>query len=295
MQTIGKSPAEDEGYAPDTVSSRTDSTASTVGLGSEGRDTTQITHDHADDWMRELAETRQKRTGRATAVRGERAAIGAGLAASGSRRPSGRCGVRSAVVCYRSTEIPTGEVAVQSYPRATGALGPVERLAGRADDHRVALLTRDAQFGPRVSLVAGVEQPRLRARDHAGRTSCRTRVTRPASGTRVASSNRSVESRHTPSSVPSKGHIWTVFNSVTLWSRSGSAPRTGQARDRFRRPSPSPEPRLRSRSGRSRERPASRRGTSIPVRTRRPKENRLTGASRGPDSPPRTAEPRRRG
>lgn len=159
-------------------------------------------------------ETRQKRTGQATAVRDERAAIGAGLAAPGSRRPSGRCGVRSAVVCYRSTEIPTGEVAVQSYPRATSALGPVERLAVRADDHRVDLLMRDAQFGPRVSLVAGVEQSRLRARDHAGRTSCRARVTRPASGTRVASSNRSVEPRYTPSSVPSKGHIWTYCPQV---------------------------------------------------------------------------------
>jgi hypothetical protein len=56
MQTIGKSPAEGEGDAPDTVSSRTDSTASTVGLGSEGRDTTRTAHDHADDWMRELAD-----------------------------------------------------------------------------------------------------------------------------------------------------------------------------------------------------------------------------------------------
>jgi site-specific recombinase XerD len=57
MQNIGKSPAEGEGYAPDTVSSR----AYRLDVfyrwvwDQEDRSTTQITHDHADDWMRELA------------------------------------------------------------------------------------------------------------------------------------------------------------------------------------------------------------------------------------------------
>jgi integrase len=57
MQNVGKSPAEGKGYAPDTVSGRAyrlDAFYRWV-WEEEDRYTTQITHDHADDWMRELA------------------------------------------------------------------------------------------------------------------------------------------------------------------------------------------------------------------------------------------------
>lgn len=57
MRNIGKSPAKGEGYAPDTVNGRAyrlDAFYRWV-WKEEGRYTTQVTHDHADEWMRELA------------------------------------------------------------------------------------------------------------------------------------------------------------------------------------------------------------------------------------------------
>jgi integrase len=57
MENLGKSPEQGEGYAQDTVNGRAyrlDAFYRFV-WEEEGRYTTQVTHDHADEWMRKLA------------------------------------------------------------------------------------------------------------------------------------------------------------------------------------------------------------------------------------------------
>lgn len=57
MRNVGKSPVEGKGYATDTVSGRAyrlDAFYQWI-WDQEGRYPTQITHDYADEWMRELA------------------------------------------------------------------------------------------------------------------------------------------------------------------------------------------------------------------------------------------------